>query len=391
MKTITLGLDQLVSSPTADVTGKRLGLLCNAASLDSRLIHARQCVQALAGDGLRALFTPQHGLFAEKQDNMVESDHRKDPVLGIPVFSLYSDTRRPTREMLDTIDVLLVDLQDVGTRVYTFIYTLSYCMEEARRYGKKVVVLDRPNPIGGLLVEGNCLNPEWRSFVGRYPIPMRHGLTIGELALLFNDAFDIHCELEIIPMQGWRREMLFVDTGLAWVAPSPNMPTPVTAMVYPGQVIWEGTNISEGRGTTQPFELFGAPFLETDRILDTLGGPDLPGARLRPLEFEPTSQKWRNQRCRGFQMHVTDPRQFTPYVTALTLLQAIIRHHPDDFAWKQPPYEYEYHKKPIDLILGDRHLRKNIENMVPVNTLASSWAGDLADYETLCRNYFLYQ
>jgi uncharacterized protein YbbC (DUF1343 family) len=391
MNTVTLGLEHAVASPPADLTNKRIGLLCNAASLDSRLTHARQCLRETLGDGLRALFTPQHGLFAEKQDNMVESDHRTDPLMGIPVFSLYSDTRRPTREMYDTIDVLLVDLQDVGTRVYTFIYTLAYCMEEARRLGKKVVVLDRPNPIGGRLVEGNCLKAEWRSFVGRYPIPMRHGLTIGELALLFNDAFDIHCDLEIIPMQGWRRDMLFANTGLPWVAPSPNMPTPATALVYPGQVIWEGTNISEGRGTTQPFELFGAPFLETDRILDTLGGPDIPGGRLRPLEFEPTAHKWQNKRCRGFQIHVTDAQRFRPYATTLALLQAVIRRYPDAFAWKQPPYEYEYLKQPIDLIIGDQLIRKNLEALVPVDTLETSWADDLDHYETLRRKYFLYQ
>lgn len=391
MKAVTIGLEHAVASPPVDLTNNRIGLLCNAASLDSSLTHARQCLGEILGDGLRALFTPQHGLFAEKQDNMVESDHRKDPLLGIPVFSLYSDTRRPTREMYDTIDMLLVDLQDVGTRVYTFIYTLSYCMEEARRLGKKVVVLDRPNPIGGRLVEGNCLKPEWRSFVGRYPIPMRHGLTIGELALLFNDAFGIHCDLEVIPMQGWRRDMLFTDTGLPWVAPSPNMPTPATALVYPGQVIWEGTNISEGRGTTQPFELSGAPFLETDRILDTLGGPDIPGGRLRPLEFEPTAQKWQNQRCRGFQIHVTDAQSFRPYAISLALLQAVIRHHPDAFAWKQPPYEYEYHKQPIDLIIGDRHIRKNLEAMIPVDTLEKAWADDLDNFKTLRRKYFLYQ
>jgi uncharacterized protein YbbC (DUF1343 family) len=391
MKRVILGLEQLISSPTTDVSNRRIGLLCNAASLDSRLIHARQCLQERLGNGLQALFTPQHGLFAEKQDNMVESDHRNDPLLGIPVFSLYSDTRRPTKEMFDTIDVLLVDLQDVGTRVYTFIYTLSYCMEEARRMGKKVVVLDRPNPIGGRLVEGNCLKTEWRSFVGRYPIPMRHGLTIGELALLFNDAFDIHCDLDIIPMQGWDRDMLFADTGLPWVAPSPNMPTPATALVYPGQVIWEGTNISEGRGTTQPFELFGAPFFDTDRILATLGGPDIPGGRLRPLEFEPTAHKWQHQRCRGFQIHVTDPERFKPYTVTLALLQAVFRHHPDEFSWKEPPYEYEFHKQPIDLIIGDPRIRKELEKMVPIDTLAGSWADDLNDYDILRRKYFLYQ
>jgi uncharacterized protein YbbC (DUF1343 family) len=390
MQKVTLGLEALTTSPPAYLKGQRVGLLCNAASLDSSLVHARQCLHDVLEDGLCALFSPQHGLFAEKQDNMVESDDRRDPLLGIPVFSLYSNTRRPTQKMLDTIDILLVDLQDVGTRVYTFIYTMSYCMEEARRYGKKVVVLDRPNPIGGELVEGNCLQPEWSSFVGRYPIPMRHGLTIGELARLFNDAYGIGCDLEVIPMQGWRREMLFADTGLPWVAPSPNMPTAVTAMIYPGQVIWEGTNISEGRGTTQPFELFGAPFIDTDQILEALGGSQIPGGFLRAIEFEPTAQKWRDQRCHGFQLHVTNPHHFKPYRTSLELLQAFIRHHGDAFDWKSPPYEYEYEKTPIDLILGSQSVRKDLAAMVSIDTLETSWMDELDRFDTLRHEYYLY-
>jgi uncharacterized protein YbbC (DUF1343 family) len=390
MSIVTLGLEQLARSALPSWTNRRIGLLCNSSSLNSRLIHARQYLYDFLSNGLGALFTPQHGLFAEKQDNMIESEHRHDPLLGIPVFSLYSQTRRPTLEMMKAIDVLLVDLQDVGTRVYTFIYTLSYCMEEARRCGKKVVVLDRPNPIGGNLIEGNCLRPEWHSFVGRYPLPMRHGLTIGELALLFNDAFGIGCDLEVVPMQGWHRDMLFWDTGLPWVAPSPNMPTPATALVYPGQVIWEGTNISEGRGTTQPFELFGAPFLNTSHILDTLGGPDIPGGLLRPLEFEPTAQKWRGQICHGFQLHVTDPHEYRPYRTTLSLLQAIIRHHRDNFAWKSPPYEYEYHKQPIDLIIGDGDIRRELEKLVPLATVEGRWTNELDAFDKMRRKYFLY-
>ena len=211
MPFISLGLEGLIASPPDDMKNARLGLLCNAASVDAHLIHSRQRLADAFGDRLAALYSPQHGLFAEKQDNMIESDHRKDFLLGIPVYSLYSRTRIPTREMLDPIDLLLVDLQDVGTRVYTFIYTLSYCMEAAAKYGKKVVILDRPNPIGGTAVEGNCLTDQMRSFVGRYPIPMRHGMTIGELARLFNDAYGIGCDLDVVPMQGWQRRMLAGD------------------------------------------------------------------------------------------------------------------------------------------------------------------------------------
>jgi hypothetical protein len=256
--------------------------------------------------------------------------------------------------MMDPIDILLVDLQDVGTRVYTFIYTLAHCMEAARQYGKKIIVLDRPNPLGGVQVEGNLLVSDCSSFVGRYPIPMRHGLTIGELALLFNTRFGIGCDLDVIAMQGWKREMTFGQTGLPWVAPSPNLPTPTSAMVYPGQVIWEGTNISEGRGTTQPFELFGAPFIAPEHLIKGIDRAFLSGVVLRPVEFEPTSNKWAGHPCKGFQIHVTDPDTYSPYALSLCLYQAIYQMYPNRFAYKQPPYEYEYQTPSHGLDIGGR-------------------------------------
>jgi len=390
MTTVTTGLEQLTAAPPAYLRGKRLGLLCNVASVDRHLVHARQLVQDCFGDRLVQLFSPQHGLFAEKQDNMIESDHRRDPLLDLPVYSLYSNTREPSQEMFDAIDVILIDLQDVGTRVYTFIYTLSYCMEAARKFAKKVVVMDRPNPIGGDIVEGNCLEPAWRSFVGRYPLPMRHGMTIGELAMLFNQAYGIDCDLDVIPMKGWRRCMYFEQTGLPWVAPSPNLPTPASAMVYPGQVIWEGTNVSEGRGTTLPFELFGAPFLAPQKILDILGGRILPGLVLRITEFEPTANKWQGQSCHGFQLHVTDRNLYRPYRTSLMLLQAILASHSQSFEWKSPPYEYEYERMPIDLILGDRQVRLGLEQMRAIDAMEFAWRKGLDAFDSLRRNYFLY-
>lgn len=390
MPSVTLGLEQFIASPPAALRGRRIGLLCNAASLDSRLVHARKLIYDCFGDRLSALFTPQHGLYAEKQDNMIESEDRSDPLLKIPVFSLYGKTRIPTAQMLSHIDTLIVDLQDVGTRVYTFMYTVSYCMEAARRFGKDVVILDRPNPLGGLHAEGNCLAPAWQSFVGRYPIPMRHGLTMGELALLFNDAFGIGCRLEVIPMRGWQRTMFFEDTGLPWVPPSPNLPTSASALVYPGQVIWEGTNVSEGRGTTQPFELFGAPYLAPEKILDFLETREMDGILLRPLEFEPTSNKWQGKRCRGFQMHILCPKALRPYRTSLKLLAAILACHKDRFAWKPPPYEYEYDKLPIDLILGDDRIRKHLESGGSVDPLAGAWENELKTYNQLRQKYFLY-
>ena len=391
MTIVKTGLEVFLSAPPSSVTDRRLGLLCNPASVDRRLVHARLRIdQALPGQ-LKALYAPQHGFYAEKQDNMIESADRSDPSTGLPVFSLYGDTRVPTLAMMAPIDILLVDLQDVGTRVYTFIYTLSHCMEAARQYGKKIIVLDRPNPIGGLQVEGNLLAPGFSSFVGRYPIPMRHGLTIGELALLFNTHFGIGCDLEVVSMQGWKRTMRFGQTGLPWVAPSPNLPTPESALVYPGQVIWEGTNISEGRGTTQPFELFGAPFINPDSLLEKIDGAFLKGTVLRPVAFEPTSNKWAGHPCNGFQIHVTDPAVYSPYALSLALYQAIYHTYRDRFAYKQPPYEYEYDRLPMDLILGDRQVRAQIEAGEPLTRVISSWKVPMAAYRKRCNAVSLYQ
>ncbi|PID73348.1 MAG: hypothetical protein CSB33_04255 [Desulfobacterales bacterium] len=353
---ILTGLENLLQSPPPRLSGKRLGLLCNPASVDRSFRHARVGIQDRFPGRLTTLFSPQHGFYAEKQDNMIESDHMADPVTGCPVHSLYHAARRPTAEMMADLDVLLVDLPDMGTRVYTFMYTLSYCMETAAAEGKTVMVLDRPNPVGGRIVEGGLLEPEWASFVGRFPIPMRHGLTMGELALLFNDTFGIGCDLDVIPMAGWRREMVFADTGLPWVPPSPNLPAPDSALVYPGQVIWEGTELSEGRGTTRPFEIFGAPWLKPEAVLKEMGGAEQEGAFLRSLVFEPVSGKWAGHACRGFQIHVTGPRRLKSYDLSLRLLDAVYHLHPD-FRWKSPPYEYEYERMPIDLICGTDAVR----------------------------------
>lgn len=388
---VLLGIEKLVESPPEWLNDQRLGLLCNQASTDRRFRHSRDLIQSAFPGQLTCLFSPQHGFYSEKQDNMIESEHRTDHGTGLQIFSLYGVRRKPTREMFDNLDVLLVDLMDVGTRVYTFLYTVAYCLEAAAESGKQVVVLDRPNPVGGLAVEGNLLRPEMRSFVGLYPLPMRHGLTMGEMALLINDHFGIKADLEVIPMSGWRRRMFFRDTGLPWVFPSPNMPSPDTAMVYPGQVIWEGTNISEGRGTTLPFELFGAPFIRHQEMLARLNRfTELPGLNLRPLFFEPTANKWAGRPCAGFHIHVTDPVAFMPFRTSLALLQAVMRLYPKDFQYKQPPYEYEYEKLPLDLILGDPDLRPALEAGEDIHELEKSWQKDLAGFEELRRQFFLY-
>ncbi|MBF0203670.1 MAG: DUF1343 domain-containing protein [Desulfamplus sp.] len=466
---VITGLENLCRNPREKVKKKRLGLLANPASVDKNFRHASNLINQIYPGQLKALFSPQHGFHAEKQDNMIESDHELDPVLKIPIFSLYSNTRIPTKEMFDLIDTLIVDIQDVGTRVYTFIYTISYCLEAAAEYGKEVVILDRPNPLGGMAVEGNLLKKEYASFVGRFPIPMRHGLTVGEIASLFNSKFitgsnclataehitkinnltdadcftktncstdtdcfvktdcstdtdcfvktdcsidtDFFkkmdcltgkgCDLTVIPMKGWNRNMLFSDTNLPWIPPSPNLPNPYSALVYPGQVIWEGTNVSEGRGTTQPFEIFGAPFINTDKILCAISNQKteqycssdrvhIQGAVLRTIAFQPTSGKWQGEVCRGFQIHVVSPELFKPYKTSLLLLQQIIKHHSDQFRWKEPPYEYEYVKLPIDLILGDKALRESIQNLENLDTIEASWQKELDEFKKISREFYLY-
>ncbi|MBW1695593.1 MAG: DUF1343 domain-containing protein [Deltaproteobacteria bacterium] len=391
MTKVQPGLEVLVSSPCRWLSNLRLGLLCNAASTDAKFNHARFLIADRFPGQLKALFSPQHGFFGEKQDNMVESDHMMDPDLNIPIYSLYGKTRIPTKQMFDSIDVLLVDLQDVGTRVYTFIYTVSYCMEAAKKFRKRILILDRPNPIGGTQVEGNCLSPQQASFVGRFPIPMRHGLTIGELSVLFNETFGIGCDLQVIPMNGWNRKMYYQDTGLPWIPPSPNLPTPTSAAVYPGQVLWEATNVSEGRGTTQPFEIFGAPFFDTGLIIEALGGRQLTGAVLRPIAFEPTSNKWQARLCHGFQIHITELYRFKPYVTSLKLLRIIRFLFPQAFQWKSPPYEYEYKRLPIDLILGDSTIRRRIERFDEIEEIEKSWTGQLEDFIKLSQRFYLYK
>ena len=390
MKKLQTGLERLVQETGPRMATENIGLLCNPASVDSQLHHARLLIDGKFPRQLKALYSPQHGFFADKQDNMIESEDMLDPVLKIPVYSLYGQVRKPEARMFEPIDVLLVDLQDVGTRVYTFIYTLSYCLEAAKEYGVRVIILDRPNPINGITVEGNCLVPDCSSFVGRYPIPMRHGLTIGELALLFNDYFGIGSDLTVITMQGWKRNMLFVDTGLPWVAPSPNLPTPVSTLVYPGQVLLEGTNISEGRGTTQPFEMFGAPYIDCEKILSASGIRKLPGAVLRSVVFEPTSNKWQQTPCSGFQIHVTDPERYRPYTTSLHLIRAVLANHRQHFEWKPPPYEYEFERMPIDLIIGDQQIRRRLENLESIDEMEKDWQEELKRFSEISREFHLY-
>ncbi|MFP4476924.1 MAG: exo-beta-N-acetylmuramidase NamZ domain-containing protein [Desulfatibacillaceae bacterium] len=387
---VRTGLEVFLESPPDWVRGKRLGLLCNPASVDSNLVHSSIRVNKDLPEQLACLLTPQHGYYGAQQHNMDESEDMTHPTLGIPVYSLYSYTRVPNNRMLEKLDIILVDLQDVGCRVYTFMYTMSYCMEVARKLGKKVVVLDRPNPLGGRRIEGNLLHRSCASFVGRFPIPMRHGMTMGELALYFNGPCKLGADVEVIQMEGWDREMLWRDTGLEWVPPSPNLPTPESVLVYPGQVLWEGTNLSEGRGTAKPFEWFGAPYLDPNRLLDAPGMGTLSGCVFRPIAFIPKWSKWKEEQCMGLQIHVTDPHRFQPYMASLRLLQAVMNNHPGGFAYSLPPYEYEYERRPIDLIIGNQDVRKGLEAKKDPLDLEEAWMPGLHRFVELsdsCRLY----
>jgi uncharacterized protein YbbC (DUF1343 family) len=384
---VTLGSDALFAG--GRLRGVRVGLVCNPASVGADFRHVVTRAEE-SGAIVGAIFGPQHGFRSDVQDNMIETGHGRDDVRRVPVYSLYSETREPTAEMLRDIEVLVVDLQDVGVRIYTYIYTMANCLKAARRHGVKVIVCDRPNPIGGVHLEGMVLRAGHESFVGMYPIPMRHGMTVGEIARLFNDHFGIGAELDIVPMEGWRRDMYFDGTGLTWIMSSPNIPTVDTTTVYPGTVLFEGTNVSEGRGTTRPFEFIGAPWIAAERFCDAMNRRGLPGAFFRPVVFEPTFQKHARQPCAGCQIHVLDRATFRPVAAAVTLMAAFRASGPEKFRWKDPPYEYEHERTPIDVLAGSTELREQIESGVPPDEIARSWAKDVAEFERLRRRFLLY-
>jgi len=383
-----LGSERLLGSQR--LNGLRVGVLANPASIDHGFGHMVGRLAASADYRLAAIFGPQHGYRSDLQDNMIESPHEKDPHRNVPIFSLYSETREPTPEMLGLIDVLVIDLQDVGARIYTFIYTMANCLRAAARAGLPVIVCDRPNPIGGLQVEGPMLEPGYESFVGQFPIPMRHGMTVAELGRLFNEHHGIGAELEIVPMQGWSREMYWDDTGVPWVMPSPNMPTLDSAIVYPGTVLFEGTMLSEGRGTTRPFELIGAPWLDGEQLAARMNRVGLGGVYFREAIFEPTFQKHAGVSCGGCQMHVTSRQEFEPVKAAVSLMRECYGSAPSRFKWREPPYEYEHDKMPIDILAGSPSLREQIEQQVPIKEIAESWRPGVAEFEEARKRYLLY-
>lgn len=385
-----LGIERLCESELGLIRGERVGLVCNQASVDHDFRHFADVLNSLEGANLKALFGPQHGIRGDVQDNMVETPHTLDRETGLPVYSLYSETREPTEEMLSDVDVLVCDLQDVGCRIYTFVYTIANCMRAAAKFGKRVIVCDRPNPINGVELEGNVLEPEFASFVGQFPIPTRHGMTACELARMFNSQWGINCELEVLPMEGWSRELWFDETDAPWVIPSPNMPTLDSATVFPGTVHIEGTQVSEGRGTTRPFEFVGAPYIDAADFERHLQGIGLPGVRFRASNFLPTFQKHAGAVCGGVQIHVTDRQTFKPVLTGVAVVKACRDLYGESFRWKEPPYEYVFDKNPFDVISGTDALRSAIERGDSIESIGDSWAEGLSEFVRLRSEYLLY-
>ena len=385
-----LGLETLLEAGPRLLRGARVGLICNQASVNHKLHHAADLLYEHPSIDLRALFGPQHGIRGDVQDNMIETEHTVDRATGLPIHSLYSDTREPTEGMLNDLDVLVFDMQDVGCRIYTFAYTMANCMMAARKFGKKVIVCDRPNPINGVDVSGNVLEPDHASFVGQFAIPTRHGMTLGELARMFNNHFELNSDLEVVKMDGWERSYWQDQTDAPWVLPSPNIPTLDSATVFPGTVHFEGTQLSEGRGTTRPFELVGAPYVNPEEYARSLNDLDLPGVFFRSCIFRPTFQKHAGTSCGGVQIHVTDRHAFEPVITGLALVKIAYDLYTGEFRWKEPPYEYVYDRNPFDVIAGTSSIREAIEARRSLEAMQDGWKDDLDSFRQLREAYLLY-
>ena len=385
---VRLGLERLLDGHAGMLRGARVGLICNQASVNHDFHHAGDLLFAHPEINLTAFFGPQHGIRGDVQDNMIETSHATDRVTGLPIHSLYSETREPTEAMLEEVDVLVFDMQDVGCRIYTFAYTMANCMRAAKQFGKRVVVCDRPNPITGVGVAGNVL--EEPSFVGQFSIPTRHGMTLGELAQLFNRHFGIDCDLEVVPMEGWARAYWQDETDAPWVMPSPNIPTIDSATVFPGTVHFEGTQLSEGRGTTKPFELVGAPYVQPEEYAEALNELNFPGVFYRSCVFRPTFQKHGGVSCGGVQIHVTNRNEFEPVIAGVAMVKIAFDLYPDDFRWKEPPYEYEFDRNPFDVIAGTSSLRESFERGDSLESIQASWHDRFAQFLRVREQYLLY-
>jgi uncharacterized protein YbbC (DUF1343 family) len=379
---IITGLESILNEFPAKLKGKKIGILCHAASVTRDFKHISDIFFNRNDCKLAALFGPQHGIHGQTQDNMIEWHSQRHPIFDIPLYSLYGKDRKPTPEMLNGIDALLIDLQDVGARLYTYIWTVKLCMEACSEEGIPVWLLDRPNPIGRLPFDGPILKKEYFTFVGGASIPLCHRMTIGEMAILIKENYYPVCDLNVVRMKNWNRSSLFSDTGLPWVLPSPNIPTIQTALIYPGTVLIEALNLSEGRGTTIPFELFGAPFINTERLKKNLDSRHIEGCAFRPHDFIPTFHKFSGELCYGFQIHITDIDRFKPVVSALELFDAIIETtEPDALKFKLPPYEYEYKLMPFDILSGDSGMRESLISRNNIRIEKERWSHEIEEFK----------
>jgi len=392
MQQVRTGVDVLQAQQWAPLRGLKVGLVAHPASVDAQIRSTVELLAAAPGVQLAVLFGPEHGFLGIEQDLIAALD---DPPnwRGIPYHSLYGKTvesLRPTAEQLRGLDALVIDLQDIGSRYYTYQATMLYCLEAASALNLMTVVLDRPNPLGGDNVEGPTLQPGFDSFVGAHPIAIRHGMTIGELAKLYHAERPLRGELRVIPCEGWRRAMTFDQTGLPWVMPSPNMPTLDTAFVYPGQCLLEGTNLSEGRGTTRPFEICGAPWIDAEKLAALLREANVPGVTFRPVSYRPTFQKFAGRPCSGVQMHVTDRTSFQPVRTSLTMLHAMRELSHEHFDWRREVYEFVSDRLAIDLLFGSPRERLALEAGASPADIAKVWVEEEAEFRRRRQKHLLY-
>ncbi|RKZ25279.1 DUF1343 domain-containing protein [bacterium] len=389
---VKTGLDNLIEMDFSPIQNANIGVLCNASSVDSNLRHIVD-VLVDSNNIPKVIFAPEHGLYGYAQDQVGVSSiiHKK---YELPIISLYGETfdsLMPKPEDFSALDIVIVDIQDVGSRYYTYVWTASMILEIARATDTKVLVLDRPNPIGGKILEGSVQENDYLSFVGLYPLPIRHGMTVAEILNYVNRYYQIGADIETIPMSGWNRDMWFDETGLLWVMPSPNMPTLNTAEVYPGMCLLEGTNISEGRGTTRPFEIFGAPFVNPYELVEKLELCNLNGVKFRPLFFTPTFNKYAGQICGGAQIHILDRDEFRPVITGFAMIKSIYELYPDKFSFSPPPYEYERNKLPFDILTGSSRWREMILKKAKLSEIEDEFSEQIEKFDRIRRNFLIYE
>lgn len=388
---VTTGLESFLSDIPTEIKGKRVGILCHAPSITKDFSHIIDVFRELKQFRLSAVFGPQHGLHGQTQDNMIEWQSQKHPVYNIPLYSLYGEHRKPDPEMLAEIDALVVDLQDTGTRIYTYIWTVKLCMEACAEAGIPVWILDRPNPVAKLSCDGPVLKEQFFTFVGGACIPLCHRMTLGEMALWIKEKYHPSCDLKIIRMKDWRRSSIYSETGLPWVLPSPNMPSLQTAIVYPGTVLIEALNLSEGRGTTLPFELFGAPFINSEKLRKNLINRKIRGCAFRIHDYIPTFHKFCGELCHGMQIHITDIEAFKPVETAIEIFDAIIETSaPDSLRFIPPPYEYEYRLMPFDILSGDSGIRETLLQRGDLKTEKQRWSEEIEIFRSEFEKFALY-